>query len=112
MPSLKRVPKRDLCALIRYLNFYELVRRRIHYFSIRVKQDLIHDLGALYLITPHEDRVEFVALRGDLPSFAFVYEGRAWRRNGKVIKLPKSRKQCMRRMSIKKKKVTLKFWGA
>ena len=110
MPSLKRVPKRDLCALIRYLNFYELVRRRIHYFSIRVKQDLIHDLGVLYRITPHEDRVEFVALRGDLPSFAFVYEGRAWQRNGEAIKLPKSRKQCVRRMAIHRTRVTLK-WG-
>lgn len=109
MPLLKRVPKRDLCALIRYLNFYELVRRRIHYFSIRVKQDLIHDLGVLYAITPLEDEVTFKALRGDLPSFAYTYDQRSWRRNGESIKLPKSRKHCMRRLHIKAGKVTLTF---
>ena len=109
MPVLKRVPKRDLCALIRYLNFYELVRRRIHYFSIRVKQDLIHDLGTLYTITPLEDEVKFVARRGDLPSFSYAYTDRAWTRNGEDIKLPKSRKNCVRRLRIKSGKVTLTF---
>lgn len=109
MPLLKRVPKRDLCALIRYLNFYELVRRRIHYFSIRVKQDLIVDLGVLYSITPLEDEVLFVSHLGDLPSFAYTYNERSWRRDGESIKLPKSRKHCKRRLAIKSGKVTLTF---
>ena len=109
MPVLKRVPKRDLCALIRYLNFYELVRRRIHYFSIRVKQDLIRDLGVLYAITPLEEEVNFVALLGDLSTFSYAYRDRAWSRNGESIKLPKSRKHCMRRLHIKAGKVTLTF---
>ena len=109
MVCLKRVPKRDLCALIRYLNFYELVRRRIHYFSIRVKQDLIRDLGNLYRITPLDHGVSFVAVRGDLPSFTYDYQRRAWLRNGEKIKLPKSRKQCVRQLRITNKPVTLEF---
>ena len=109
MSRLKRVPKRDLCALIRYLNFYELVRRRIHYFSIRVKQDLITDLGKLYEIVDRDSQVVFTALRGDLPHFAYTYAGRAWERNGEAIKLPKSRRQCMRRLRINRGPVTLTF---
>ena len=44
---LKRVRKRDLCSLIRYLNFYHLSRDRIHYFSIRVKEELVRDLSKI-----------------------------------------------------------------
>ena len=109
MSRLKRVPKRDLCALIRYLNFYELVRRRIHYFSIRIKQDLINDLGKLYEIVDRDQQVVFTSLRGDLPHFAYTYAGRAWKRNGESIKLPKSRRQCTRRLRINRCPVTLTF---
>lgn len=109
MACLKRVPKRDLCALIRYLNFYELVRRRIHYFSIRVKRDLIYDLGRLYEITDSDTQVTFQAIRGDLPSFLYGYGDRHWERDGEPIQLPKSRRQCMRTLSIRKGQVTLTF---
>ena len=106
---LKRVPKRDLCALIRYLNYYELVRRRIHYFSIRVKQDLINDLGKLYAIVERDHGVVFISQRGDLPNFSYLYTEKKWKRNGSPIKLPKSRRQCCRRMDIVKGPFVLRF---
>ena len=106
---LKRVPKRDLCALIRYLNYYELVRRRIHYFSIRVKQDLINDLGKLYAIVERDHGVVFISQRGDLPNFTYLYTEKKWKRNGNPIKLPKSRRQCCRRMHIIKGPFVLRF---
>ena len=109
MGALKRVPKRDLCALIRYLNYYVLVHRRIHYFSIRVKADLVADLGRLYLIAERDHGVAFLSRQGSLPNFTYLYLEKAWRRNGEKIKLPKSRRQCVRVMTIAKGKVTLTF---
>ena len=58
--NLKRVRKRDLCALIRFLNFYYLNQDRIHYFSIRVKQELVDDLAKLYTIRDLGTEVHFV----------------------------------------------------
>ena len=109
MGALKRVPKRDLCALIRYLNYYVLVHQRIHYFSIRVKADLVTDLGKLYLIAERDHGVAFLSRQGNLPNFTYLYKEKAWRRNGEKIKLPKSRRQCVRLMTIEKGRVTLTF---
>ena len=69
--NLKRVRKRDLCSLIRYLNFYHLNRDRIHYFSIRVKEDLVHDLAKIYEITEDETSVYFKATAVRLPDFRY-----------------------------------------
>ena len=70
---------------------------------------------ALERSSSHEDLGIFLhvdearALRGDLPNFSYAYRDRAWSRNGESIKLPKSRKHCMRRLHIKAGKVTLTF---
>ena len=109
MGPLKRVPKRDLCSLIRYLNYYLLTQRRIHYFSIRIKDELISDLGRLYKIVEREHGVAFMAHMGDLPHFTYLYREKGWRRNGKKIILPKCRRQCVRLMRIERGRVTLRF---
>ena len=59
--TLKRVRKRDLCSLIRFLNFYYLNQQRIHYFSIRVKSELVTDLRKLYSIEEDAKGVNFTA---------------------------------------------------
>lgn len=59
--TLKRVRKRDLCSLIRFLNFYYLNQQRIHYFSIRVKSELVADLRKLYNIEEDANGVNFTA---------------------------------------------------
>jgi hypothetical protein len=109
MGPLKRVPKRDLCSLIRYLNYYLLTQRRIHYFSIRVKDDLITDLGRLYKIVERDHGVAFISHMGDLPNFTYLYREKGWRRNGEKVILPRCRRQCVRHMRIDRTRVTLRF---
>ena len=107
--NLKRVRKRDLCALIRYLNFYHLSRDRIHYFSIRVKDDLVRDLMKIYEITQDEDSVCFDALAVALPDFRYRVDDGQWFRNGREAKLPRSRKECSRSLHISHRRVVLTF---
>ena len=66
--NLKRVRKRDLCALIRFLNFYHLQQDKIHYFSIRIKQELVDDLAKLYSIRESLDAVRFTATYPPCPT--------------------------------------------
>ena len=105
--TLKRVRKRDLCSLIRFLNFYYLNQQRIHYFSIRVKSELVADLRKLYLIVEDANGVEFTATHPPLPNFR--YENGGWLMDGKKVRLPRSRKECVRRLQISRKPVTIYF---
>ena len=107
--NLKRVRKRDLCSLIRYLNFYHLNRDRIHYFSIRVKEELVLDLAKIYEITEDDSAVYFRATAGRLPDFCYRMSDDQWFKAGRPVKLPRSRKECVRRLEIKRQKVTLTF---
>ena len=105
--NLKRVRKRDLCALIRFLNFYYLSQDKIHYFSIRVKQELVDDLRRLYVIEETDREVRFEAVYPPLPHF--VYRDNNWHMDGKQVRLPRSRKECVRRLRIERVPVTLTF---
>ena len=108
--NLKRVRKRDLCSLIRFLNFYYLSQNRIHYFSIRVKDELVKDLAKLYQIRDHGTRITFTSNTPPVPNFCF--EGNQWFMEGSKITLPRSRKECVRavrRLHISRKQVTLIF---
>ena len=105
--NLKRVRKRDLCSLIRFLNFYYLNKDRIHYFSIRVKEELIKDLQKMYAIEVHGNQVDFTSRLPPIPSF--TYADNKWFREGTRVEMPRSRKECVRRLEIKREKVTLTF---
>ena len=105
--TLKRVRKRDLCSLIRFLNFYYLNQKRIHYFSIRVKSELIADLRELYSIVEDDDGVNFTATHHPLPDFRYGPTG--WLMNGRKVRLPRSRKECVRRLQITRGPVTIRF---
>ena len=105
--NLKRVRKRDLCALIRYLNFYHLSRDRIHYFSIRVKEELIKDLQKMYVIAVRPNQVDFTSRLPPIPSF--TYADNKWYREGARVELPRSRKECSRRLHIVRRPVVLTF---
>jgi hypothetical protein len=107
--NLKRVRKRDLCSLIRYLNFYHLNRDRIHYFSIRVKEDLVHDLAKIYEITEDETGVYFKATAVRLPDFRYRLTDDQWFKAGTPVKLPRSRKECSRRLNIVRTRTVLTF---
>ena len=105
--NLKRVRKRDLCSLIRFLNFYYLNQDRIHYFSIRVKEELIKDLQKMYVISDRRDQVVFKSRLPPIPSFTYAHN--TWYRDGTPVVLPRSRKECVRRLEITRKKTTLTF---
>jgi hypothetical protein len=105
--NLKRVRKRDLCSLIRFLNFYYLNQDRIHYFSIRVKEELIKDLQKMYVIAVRPNQVVFTSKLPPIPSF--TYADNKWYREGARVELPRSRKECVRRLEIKRGQVTLTF---
>ena len=105
--NLKRVRKRDLCSLIRFLNFYYLNQDRIHYFSIRVKEELIRDLAKMYTIRETDTTVTFTSKHPPIPSFR--YADNTWYREGEPVRLPRSRKECVRRLNIVRKPVTLTF---
>ena len=105
--NLKRVRKRDLCSLIRFLNFYYLNQDRIHYFSIRVKEELIKDLQKMYAIEDCSSHVAFTSRLPPIPSF--TYRDNKWFREGARVEMPRSRKECVRRLEIKREKVTLTF---
>ena len=105
--SLKRVRKRDLCSLIRFLNFYYLNQQRIHYFSIRVKSELVDDLKKLYNIEEDATGVNFTATHPPLPNFRYADDG--WLMNGRKVRLPRSRKECVRRLHISRKPTTIRF---
>ena len=105
--NLKRVRKRDLCSLIRFLNFYYLNQDRIHYFSIRVKDELVKDLGRLYKISDRDGSVYFTSIYEHLPDFRLV--GHQWYQDGKAVTLPRSRKECVRKLHIVRKPVTIFF---
>jgi len=105
--TLKRVRKRDLCSLIRFLNFYYLNQQRIHYFSIRVKSELVADLRKLYHIVEDADGVDFTATHPPLPHFR--YEDGGWLMDGKKVRLPRSRKECVRRLHILHQRTTIYF---
>ena len=107
--NLKRVRKRDLCSLIRYLNFYHLNRDRIHYFSIRVKEDLVRDLTKIYTITEDETGVYFKATAARLPDFRYRLSDDQWFKAGTPVKLPRSRKECSRRLNIVRTRTVLTF---
>ena len=107
--NLKRVRKRDLCALIRFLNFYYLNQDRIHYFSIRVKQELVNDLARLYSIRELPEEVHFVPTYPPLPLFVYQAPMNQWLMDGKRVSLPRSRKECVRRLHISRGPVTLTF---
>ena len=107
--NLKRVRKRDLCALIRFLNFYHLQQDKIHYFSIRVKQELVNDLERLYRIQEGRDSIHFTAVYEALPNFVYRPKSGRWLMNGARVKLPRSRKECVRRLRIERGAVTLTF---
>ena len=105
--NLKRVRKRDLCSLIRFLNFYYLNQDRIHYFSIRVKEELIKDLQRMYAIEVCPNHVAFTSSLPPIPSF--TYSDNKWFREGARVEMPRSRKECVRRLEIKRGKITLTF---
>mgnify|MGYP003726795419 CR=1 FL=1 len=107
--NLKRVRKRDLCSLIRYLNFYHLSRDRIHYFSIRVKEELVRDLRKIYEITEDEWAVHFRSTTCPLPDFRYRMSDGQWFREGRPVTLPKSRKECSRRLHIIRRRTVLTF---
>jgi len=107
--NLKRVRKRDLCALIRYLNFYHLNRDRIHYFSIRVKDELVKDLAKIYDIREAEDQVHFTSNYPPLPNFRYRTSDNQWYKNNEKVNLPRSRKDCVRRLRIIREKTTITF---
>ena len=107
--TLKRVRKRDLCSLIRFLNFYHLQQDKIHYFSIRVKQELVNDLERLYRIQEGRDSIHFTATYETLPDFVYRPKSGRWLMNGSKVKLPRSRKECVRRLHIERGAVTLTF---
>ena len=104
---LKRVRKRDLCSLIRFLNFYYLNQDRIHYFSIRVKEELVNDLAKLYEIRESDEEVQFKATYAPLPDF--TYRDNVWYMNGNQVTLPRCRKECVRRLHILRRRVTITF---
>ena len=107
--NLKRVRKRDLCSLIRYLNFYHLSRDRIHYFSIRVKEELVKDLAKIYEIRETPDDVSFRSTYPPLPNFRYRLADSQWYMAGLPVTLPKSRKDCVRRLHILRRRTVLKF---
>ena len=106
---LKRVRKRDLCSLIRYLNFYHLSRDRIHYFSIRVKEELVRDLRKIYEITEDVSSVHFRSTLVPLPDFRYRMSDGQWFKDGRAVTLPRSRKECSRRLHIVRRQVVLTF---
>ena len=106
---LKRVRKRDLCSLIRYLNFYHLSRDRIHYFSIRVKEELVRDLGKIYEIKEDEFAVHFSSTVVPLPDFRYRMSDGQWFRGGLPVTLPRSRKECSRQLHIVRQRTVLTF---
>ena len=105
--NLKRVRKRDLCSLIRFLNFYYLNQDRIHYFSIRVKDELVKDLQKMFDIRVNVNEVTFTSTHPPIPSFR--YHNNEWFLEGEQVVLPRSRKECVRRLNIVRKPVTLTF---
>ena len=107
--NLKRVRKRDLCSLIRYLNFYHLSRDRIHYFSIRVKEELVKDLSKIYDIRETPEGVTFQATFPPLPNFRFRTRDSQWYMEDEAVTLPRSRKDCVRRLRIVRRPVVLTF---
>ena len=107
--NLKRVRKRDLCSLIRYLNFYHLSRDRIHYFSIRVKEELVKDLAKIYDIREIDDQVHFTSIYPPLPDFRYRMQDSQWFMNNEKVNLPRSRKDCCRRLRIIRAKCTITF---
>ena len=108
--NLKRVRKRDLCSLIRYLNFYHLSRDRIHYFSIRIKEELVKDLAKIYDIRETPDGVVFRSTYPPLPDFRYRQtKGGQWYMGGVAVTLPRSRKDCVRRLRIERRAVVLTF---
>ena len=108
--NLKRVRKRDLCSLIRYLNFYHLSRDRIHYFSIRVKEELVKDLAKLYEIRETPDDVSFRSTYPPCPTSGTGWPTDSqWYMAGLPVTLPKSRKDCVRRLHILRRRTVLKF---
>ncbi len=106
---LKRIRKRDLCSLIRYLNFYHLSRDRIHYFSIRVKEELVRDLAKIYEINEDEFAVHFRSTLVPLPDFRYRMSDGQWFRGGRPVTLPRSRKECSRQLHIVRRPVVLTF---
>ena len=107
--NLKRVRKRDLCSLIRYLNFYHLSRDRIHYFSIRVKEELVRDLAKIYEITEGAEEVRFRSMLSPLPDFRYRMSDCQWYMGGLPVTLPKSRKECSRQLHIVRVRTVLTF---
>ena len=107
--NLKRVRKRDLCSLIRYLNFYHLNRDRIHYFSIRVKEELVLDLAKIYEITEDDSDIYFRATAVRLPDFRYRMSDDQWFKAGNPVKLPRSRKECSRQLHIVRVRTVLTF---
>ena len=107
--NLKRVRKRDLCSLIRYLNFYHLSRDRIHYFSIRVKEELVKALAKIYEISEGEHDVRFRSTLTALPDFRYRMSDGQWYMGGLAITLPRSRKDCSRQLHIVRRTVVLTF---
>ncbi len=107
--NLKRVRKRDLCSLIRYLNFYHLSRDRIHYFSIRVKEELVKDLAKIYEISEGEHDVRFRSTLTALPDFRYRMSDGQWYMSGVASKLPRSRKDCSRQLHIVRRTTVLTF---
>ena len=107
--NLKTVRKRDLCSLIRYLNYYHLSRDRIHYFSIRVKEELVRDLAKIYEITVGAEEVNFRSMLSPLPDFRYRVSDCQWYKCGQPVTLPKSRKECSRQLHIVRRSVVLTF---
>ena len=107
--NLKRVRKRDLCSLIRYLNFYHLSRDRIHYFSIRVKEELVKDLAKIYEIKEGEHDVSFRSTLSPLPDFRYRMSDGQWYMGDQAVTLPRSRKDCSRQLHIVHRTTVLTF---
>ena len=95
--------------MIRYLNFYHLSRDRIHYFSIRVKEELVKDLAKIYEISEGEHVVSFRSTLSLLPDFRYRMSDGQWYMGDQAVTLPRSRKDCSRQLHIVHRTTVLTF---